>query len=138
MKREIKFRGKDAITGDWLYGNLIQRTGYFPSIMYDYEHLGEVRYAYCAVTADTIGQYTGLKDKHGVEIYEGDILFDKDGCTYGIVAWNTLGFELGSRHMDCYDNIVCEVVGNIHDHPELADKILNPEETEKSIKEETK
>lgn len=72
--RTIKFRGKDFKTGKWIEGNLIQRRGYMPSIIFPYESNGKVRYGECAVERNTVGQFTGLFDKNDKEIYEGDVL----------------------------------------------------------------
>lgn len=146
MKREIKFRGKDIETGEWIDGDLIQRMGYMPSIMFPYNSNGKVRYSECAVKRETVGQFTGLLDKNGEEIYEGDVIeikevggygckrkgvveYDVDDCAFVVrvlrPSWAGIA-RLSTRVQICADgNCTHEyinqytVIGNIHDNPEL-------------------
>lgn len=135
-EREIKFRGKDIETGEWIEGDLVQRMGYMPSIIFPYESNGKVRYGECAVKRDTVGQFTGLIDKNGKEIYEGDIVktkhFGKDlksGNHFVNVSAEDV-FEIKyinaqfvfnneARWFYLHRNTPCEIIGNIHDNPEL-------------------
>lgn len=123
--REIKFRGKLLDNGEWIYGSLLvshfkddKKERYFITQFsgnYTFEH---------EVDPATVGQYTGLKDKNGKEICEGDILLDESG-TYAVV-----GYSMGAFYVDFGEGFdlqyfteciheICEVVGNIHDDPEL-------------------
>jgi uncharacterized phage protein (TIGR01671 family) len=125
--RTIKFRGKDIETDKWVDGDLIQRMGYMPSVMFPYESNGKVRYGECAVKRETVGQFTGLLDKNGNEIYEGDIMNDPTSMCVGVVEWNSIlsQFQLSWQNMHTAADIFFMVkrgsfvIGNIHDNPEL-------------------
>lgn len=132
MNREIKFRGKLLDTGEWLYGDLIRNAiGAFaivPPFGAETNGLGDYE-----VHEETVGQFTGLHDKNGKEIYEWDILHFAgivSGYSYSVVQWNN---EIGAwcvrlkyeSHVGCkplgkwMENYYIETVGNIHDNPEL-------------------
>ncbi|KZR60416.1 YopX family protein [Pseudobacillus badius] len=122
--REIKFRGKSITSGKWFYGSLINdKDRRWIYIQEKHWNLGV--FDNFDVDPETVGQYTGLKDKNGKEIYEGDILQDKELPTVKIqVQYNDQkgmfedkidGFSL----WDSMKNYDFEVVGNIHENPEL-------------------
>ena len=136
--REIKFRGKRIGTSEWVYGDLIHRQIWASSLLViRVQDDGFDAYEEYEVIPETVGQYTGLKDKHGVEIYEGDVVAfeDSDGgyeyqdlvMNTGIVEYGELRFyftnrvavEMGDFYIKdgrCDD---IEVIGNIYDNPEL-------------------
>jgi len=131
MNREIIFRGKDFLKEEWVYGDLV-KTKNFVAIKRtngDYFHPTQV-------SPNTVGQYTGLKDKDGREIYEGDILQyigkrkDNMNKVYRRkVVFHEGMFALLSKELPVYSalNYHCmedgrsawSVIGNIHDNPEL-------------------
>ena len=149
MEREIKFRGKSIFYNEWVYGNLIISGDEFCIAGYDIYRKGESPWFWEEeeVPSDTIGQFTGLKDKNGKEIYEGDIvewLFfytihssngadgDREELLKGVIEWRQGGFVFGvlendfenagwysisDLHTETQTDV--EVIGNIYDNPEL-------------------
>ena len=80
------------------------------------------------VDPSTVGQYVGLTDKNGKKIFEGDIVEGFDFCAdddgYGVVTWDDGGFlvfngSLCGSFVENYNGRDFEVIGNIHDNPEL-------------------
>lgn len=118
--REIKFRAKRIDTGEWLYGDLIHSKDKTRSGILDTE--AEL-YDECEVNPETVGQYTGLKDIEGKEIWEGDIVrYDgSDKTIIGKVVWCTCFFEIDAKNgAESYSlTPFCRVIGNIHDNPAL-------------------
>lgn len=123
----IKVRGKDIETGEWIFGDLIQRLYYYPTILTTYPtDEGKVGYAEIAVKEDTVGLFSTLRDKNGKEIYAGDIIRAGEEKTLLEVRF-VCGVFAFLRNGDLDDEFPynaptqewAEVVGNIHDNPEL-------------------
>lgn len=141
--REIKFRGKRS-GGEWIYGGFTYRFNHHRCIVVfapieqpDNQNCYEDNWdVYVDVMEDTIGQYTGLKDCNGKEIYEGDI-FTVKGLYPRVVVWDKVGWALmpceyyydehfwimniqhpGEDWWELFSKEI-EVVGNIFDNPEM-------------------
>ena len=134
--REILFRGKRTTNGDWVYGDFVhgnERKSLRDSIfVYDSETQSFNDYE---INPSTLGQYTGLTDKNGKRIFEGDIVKAQDeilGSPFcdgmnGKVVYDEAAYfielkdPMNSQWL--YDECaVYEIIGNIHDNPELLEK----------------
>lgn len=127
--REYKFRGKSIKTKEWVYGYYWtnQNGNYFIRQTIDLN--GCFTIADIEVIPETVGQYTGLKDKNGKEIYEGDIVINREEEVIGKITWNKeeASFYFFMLYEDGYyeeEKLIdwiseLEVVGNIYDNPEL-------------------
>ena len=129
--RDIKFRGQSTNTGKWVYGFLC----------YDWDSKGDLKlmiqhsltniktsFSRTVIDEETVGQYTGLQDNKGKDIYEGDILkgvwhgksIDKD--IYGVVDFKEGMFglenELENGEPYTINRLFVEVIGNTYENTE--------------------
>ena len=119
--RTIKFRGKSILTDEWFYGDLVhsadkKRTAILVNDKDSYDE--------CEVVPETVGQFTGLYDCEGKEIFEGDIL-DFNGLTvevrfvrgvFALLINGNLDDELGG---DCRTDLFAKVIGNVYENPDI-------------------
>ena len=144
--RTIKFRGFNAKNNQWLYGSHIINRG--KNFVAPDEFADDKTWEDYEVEPETIGEFTGLHDKNGKEIYEGDILlwtrknvhiegrplqdfsnkcivyYDNDKCAFQFRCKLRCGACVGCLDFDDdrADESFVEVIGNIHDNPELIEK----------------
>ena len=128
--RTIKFRGKSILTDEWFYGDLVhsadkKRTAILVNDKDSYDE--------CEVDPETVGQFTGLMDKNGKEIYEGDVIGCHNPRIKHLIFYNEKqGRFMAALNGDIENDFVgvCglddsrwtgskEVIGNIYDNPGL-------------------
>lgn len=118
--REIKCRGWNEEDEEWIYGSYWNDSSVDDSFIIPFGREAT------GVNHNTIGQFTGLHDKNGVEIYENDKVFD--GKYYGIIEYRECSFvinwEIDCSHDDDlnYWNDKIKVIGNIHERSGNNDK----------------
>ena len=129
--REILFRGKRVKNNEWVYGSFLKQAGeriskdeVAPIECWIYGMRGET----ALVDPETVGQYTGLTDKNGTKIFEGDVVMKrtyhkKKPCevVFGVGCFHC-GWGGGSSTKDhpyLLNDKQIEVIGNIYDNPEL-------------------
>ena len=143
--REIIFRGKRLDNREWYYGSYlflhissVDWTGAKMGKPEDVHYIVNDQDINYAVIPSTVGQYTGLKDKHGKRIFEGDILgsrYDElypDDVAIEVVKWFRNGWYIQQENN--LPDALCEygvlpyseVIGNIHDNPELLKEEAQP------------
>ena len=134
--REILFRGKCKTDNEWLYGFPYVTRKNAVKINWYCSEFGSMRTD--EVIPETVGQYTGLTDKNGKKIFEGDIIsipFEEDRYPYEEnvtyyenaevyfdterYGWYVRYFDDDSLSLCEYDDCDITVIGNIHDNPEL-------------------
>jgi uncharacterized phage protein (TIGR01671 family) len=144
--REILFRGKRVGGFDWAYGCYYKQSAFYGdpvevhNIITSQEDLEyDMAMEYTSVVPETVGQFTGLTDKNGTKIFEGDIVDASDEWwdAYGPAGHSSpflvVEFDEGfcgftpfvNYDCDCGVYISpggCEIIGNIHDNPELIEK----------------
>lgn len=130
MKREILYRGARMEDGKFVYGSLVfvkendKSENELPHIVISY---GPDTFDWFEVDPETVGQFTGLTDKKGIKIFEGDIV--KEQYKSHVIIYNVFwdedyfAFRVKSKDYSYYlDELVpsnSEVIGNIHDNKEL-------------------
>lgn len=137
--REILFKAKATDNGEWVEGSLINAFEY-TCILQAEDKLHPTDYPYLdgdigtfdgkatPIIPETVGQYTGLTDKNGQKIFEGDIVdILTENEEIGVITYDEGGFVVKADGfcVDFHNNINgtdLEVIGNIHDNPKLTEE----------------
>lgn len=143
--REILFRGRRGDNGEWIYGTPFQEYSNFwcewEWIIQTKHPLTNVPYMHLQIDGKTVGQFTGLTDKNGKRAFEHDVIKHHFGDEIGVIRYgeyrNPFGDDSHGGHVGFYVDWVSgknpellrkdlgywmkivEIIGNIHDNPEL-------------------
>ena len=127
--RDILFRGKRMDNGEWIFGYYSQKRNLFSEDGLPVSHCISDDPPFGAkVDQETVGQYTGLEDKNGKRIFEGDIVegldYTAEDGGYGIIGFDEGAFYVSNNDIcgtfyDSYWGKDFEVIGNVYDNPEL-------------------
>lgn len=120
---KLKYDNLPHKKGDWVYGNYVE--------LKDGDRTMCCIYGYGEIIPKTVGKYTGLTDKNGAKIFEGDIVdFDHRFWDHSkhIVVWDTYEWNLSDFYVPIFDyptvafsegTEYMHIIGNIYDNPEL-------------------
>lgn len=139
--RTIKFRGKRLTDGNWIYGDFFRNRGLSFIASDGIAENPLATWRDYNVDPETVGQFTGLYDKNGKEIYEGDLIKSPSGLVYTVIFGTWVHDEKkeipkiidkyehtgwcisldGNTPCELLDSEVCSgvIAGNVHDNPEL-------------------
>lgn len=128
--RISRFRGKRLDNGEWVYGYLCENMNgdlSIQQIVRKVENGFAVPHRIFKVKPESVGQFTGLHDKNGKEIYEGDVLrmYDNNNYTFTCIYLQTQSAFLGKCNetqlglANITEGVSKEIIGNIHDNHEL-------------------
>lgn len=130
MSREILFRGKRIDNGIFVYGSAVLSGSHAHISVFERIDKGNnALHTNSPVRPETLGEYTGLKDRNGNRIFEGDILkavrSDRERVFH--VIYLGTAFYAPEFHWELIDvdfDYQLEVIGNIHDNPELMEGVM--------------
>lgn len=133
MAREIKFRGKSVLSGVWVYG-YFQRNDVNGNCYITTQSIVGGAHPH-HVAPETVGEYTGLKDKNGKEIYEGDVIkhhedilsevfYNSIMCAYVLKDLTGNRNKCQADRLGEYSSLWIEVIGNVYENPGALEEVI--------------